>query len=200
MQIQPSCSQLSLSRPCTYRVVRSVRLLQFESRPTDFVRAPDFFRRLPSRRATLPETAQRYKRHALVIMPVGRYPPRISPSRGNATRLTPQWGFGRGSGGCRDMQVAHATPTVSATAADHWPFLHVTRGMRGTGCPRRRLRAGAGLRRGARAGFASERRAGRPPVVTCSRDLVTCWRTRSRSCAPPRKSADRRPAGPSRWP
>ena len=53
--------------------------------------------------ATLPETAQRYKRHALVIMPVGRYPPRISPSRGNATRLTPQWGFGRGSGGCRDL-------------------------------------------------------------------------------------------------
>ena len=53
--------------------------------------------------ATLPETAQRYKRHALVIMPVGRYPPRISPSRGNATRLTPQWGFGRGSGGWRDL-------------------------------------------------------------------------------------------------
>ena len=53
--------------------------------------------------ATLPETAQRYKRHALVIMPVGRYPPRISPSRGNTTRLTPQWGFGRGSGGCRDL-------------------------------------------------------------------------------------------------
>ena len=53
--------------------------------------------------ATLPETAQRYKRHALVIMPVRRYPPRISPSRGNATRLTPQWGFGRGSGGWRDL-------------------------------------------------------------------------------------------------
>ena len=51
--------------------------------------------------------------------------------------------------------------------------LHVTRGMRGTGCPRRRLRAGAGLGWGARAGFAFERRTApspfRPALATSSR-------------------------------
>ena len=45
--------------------------------------------------------------------------------------------------------------------------------MRGTGCPRRRLRAGAGLRWGARAGFAFERRTApspfRPALATSSR-------------------------------
>ena len=45
--------------------------------------------------------------------------------------------------------------------------------MRGTGCPRRRLRAGAGLRWGARAGFAFERRTPpspfRPALATSSR-------------------------------
>ena len=44
--------------------------------------------------------------------------------------------------------------------------------MRGTGCPRRRLRAGAGLGRGARAGFAFERRTApspfRPALATSS--------------------------------
>ena len=131
---------------------------------TDLIRAPDFFDGFLPTDATLPQTAQRYKRHALVIMPVRRYPPRISPSRGNATCLTPQWGFGRGSGGCRDLHRRTRHVDCQCDRRGPLPFLHVTRGMRGTGCPRRRLRAGAGLRWGAWAGFASERRAGRPPL------------------------------------